>query len=115
MLKIKTMMDVVIKIQNSIMRVHVILDHLCILSIVLETINFVSTVSQIGAQIMDIKVKVPLSDEIICQNGGSYIHDVEVICHKNGTCAGVNRNYCTCPDGSNGIQCKYKMYFNITS
>ena len=76
--------------------------------------NFLSTISQIGTQ-MDIKVKVPLTDEIICQNGSSYIHDVAVICHKNGTCEGLNRNYCTCPGSFNGMQCKCKMYFNFVS
>ena len=65
-----------------------------------------SSISQIGTQIMDVKVKVPLSDETICQNGGTYIHVVEVICHRNGTCEGVNSNYCMYPDGFNGTQCK---------
>ena len=64
---------------------------------------------------MDIKVKVRLADENICQNGGSYVHDVEVICHNDGTCEGVNRNYCTCLGGFNGIQCKYKMYLDFAS
>ena len=55
---------------------------------------------------MDIKVKVPLSNETICLNGGTYIHDVEVIFHKNGTYEAENSNYYMCSDGFNVTQCK---------
>ena len=64
------------------------------------------TLSQIGTQIMVIKVKLPLSNEAICQNGGTYIHNIEVIFHKNGTYEAENSNYCMCLDGFNGTQCK---------
>ena len=62
--------------------------------------------TQIGATDVNIKLGIPLSDEIICGNGGSYTRNIAVKCQSNQTCERINSHTYICPDGFSGSRCK---------
>ena len=60
---------------------------------------------------MDVQLtNIPLSGEI-CENGGTYVGNIGIKFHVNGTYERMHRYTYLCPDGFSGAQCKYKMAF----
>ena len=62
---------------------------------------------------MNVQLKnIPLSDDI-CQNGGTYVGNMGIKFHMNGTYERMHRYTCLCPGGFSGDECKCKMVFYL--